>query len=301
MKILVKARGPYDFGLSCMIFSNGDPKIRNYDDEKFWQVLRVNSKLVYINVKSSGSVDEPVLIVELKSDSVISVEDRILIESIVSNIFNTDFNLKLFYSAVKNDEVMLRLSEELFGLKTPVTPTVFEALIDSIVEQQISLKAAHSIERRIIKTLGSALKIDGHVYYAYPTPMQIYNAPLSELRECGLSFRKGEYIRDLSKLIVSGELDLEKFREYRDIDDVISELCEIRGIGKWTAELTVLRGLNGLDSFPADDIGIRRAVSHYYCNDKRITSDDAREIAGKWGDWKGLAAFYLVIAEILNI
>jgi DNA-3-methyladenine glycosylase II len=212
-----------------------------------------------------------------------------------------DFDLTLFYKAVKNDEIMFKLIKRLFGLKNPTTPTVFEALVDSIVEQQISLKVAHSIERRIIKTFGSILNIESHVYYAFPTPDQLNNAPEDQLRGCGLSFRKIEYIKSISKLIVEGKLDLEKFKEYENIDQIIDELCKIRGIGKWTAELTVIRGLNRLDSFPADDIGIRRAISHYYCQDRKISSDEARKIAENWGKWKGLASFYLIIAEMANI
>jgi DNA-3-methyladenine glycosylase II len=63
----------------------------------------------------------------------------------------------------------------------------------------------------------------------------------------------------------------------------------------------MLRGLNRLDSIPADDIGIRRVISHYYCGERKISSNEAREIAKKWGKWKGLASFYLIIAEMMNI
>lgn len=301
MKTIIKAKRPYNFDLSCRIFSDGDPQIRKYEKMEFWQVLRVNNKLIYISVKSSGNVDKPELVFELKSNGNISDEDKELTLKIVSNIFNMDFDLSFFYESVKNDKIMFKLTKRLFGLKTPTTPTVFEALVDSIVEQQISLKAAHSIERRIIKTFGSTLNIGSHIYYAFPTPDQLNNAPEDQLRECGLSFRKIEYIKSISKHIVEGKLDLEKFKKYENIDKIIDELCKIRGIGLWTAELTIIRGLNRLDSFPADDIGIRRVISHYYCQDRKISSDEARKIAENWGKWKGLAAFYLIIAEMTNI
>ncbi|MGZ7117429.1 MAG: DNA-3-methyladenine glycosylase family protein [Methanobacterium sp.] len=301
MKTIIKPQEPYNFDLSCTVFRDGNPEIRNYDKGKFWQVIRANNKLIHIEVKSIGDVDKPELSVDMKSNSDISDDDKKSVLKKVSNIFNMDFNLKLFYETVQNDEIMFKLTKMLYGLKTPTTPTVFEALVDSIVEQQISLKAAHSIERRIIKTFGSTLNIGSHVYYAYPTPYQLNDATADQLRECGLSYRKVVYIKDISKFIVEGELDLDKFKEYKNIDKIIDELCKIRGIGKWTAELTVIRGLNGLNSFPADDIGIRRVISHYYCNDQKISSQEARNLAEKWGKWKGLAAFYLIVAEITNI
>jgi DNA-3-methyladenine glycosylase II len=94
---------------------------------------------------------------------------------------------------------------------------------------------------------------------------------------------------------------LSNSKKYDDVDKIISDLVKIRGIGLWTAEFVMFRGLNMLESLPADDIGIRRVISHYYCDDRRITSGEARILAENWGKWKGLAAFYLIIAEMANV
>jgi len=65
--------------------------------------------------------------------------------------------------------------------------------------------------------------------------------------------------------------------------------------------LTMLRGMQRLEALPADDLGLRRTISHYYCGEKPITSTEARKIAESWGEWKGLAAYYLIVAEMLGI
>jgi len=153
----------------------------------------------------------------------------------------------------------------------------------------------------MIKTFGGALNIGSDVYYAYPTHEQLNNATRDQLRECGLSFRKAEYIKDISKAVIEEKLDLEKFKEYSNIDQIIDELCEIRGVGIWTAELTVLRGLNNVEAIPADDIGLQKVISHYYNDGKKISSEDVREIAEKWGKWKSLAGFYLIIVELMDV
>ncbi|MDP3066384.1 MAG: hypothetical protein Q8N08_06555 [Methanobacteriaceae archaeon] len=137
------------------------------------------------------------------------------------------------------------------------------------MEQQISLKAAHSIENRLIKSFGSSVKMYGKTYYAYPSPDELSDLDLQQLRDCGLSFRKAEYIRDLSLNIVNQELNLESLEKRDNTEDMIEELCEIRGIGVWTAELSLLRGLGRLDAIPADDIGLRRVISHYYRDDQK--------------------------------
>jgi DNA-3-methyladenine glycosylase II len=301
MHIPMKARKPYDFDLSCRVFSDGDPQIRTYEKKKFSQVVRVANKLIHVGIESAGTIEDPELSVEIKSDEDISRAEREQTITLISAIFNLDFDLTLFYEGMKNDETMVTVTQQLLGLKNPTTPTVFEALVDSIIEQQISLKAAHHIERKIIKTFGSAITIGNHGYYAFPTPDQLNSAPVDKVRECGVSYRKAEYIKGISNGIVEGTLDLESFRGYENNDQILDELCRIRGIGKWTAELTAIRGLNRLELFPADDIGVRRVIAHYYCDDRKISSDRAREIAEKWGKWKGLASFYLIIAEMQDI
>ena len=130
---------------------------------------------------------------------------------------------------------------------------------------------------------------------------RVAGIPDSVFRECGLSTRKGEYISKISRSIVAGDLDLESFRRYRDTDEIIREMTKIRGIGKWTAELTIIRGIHKLDAFPADDIGLQRIISRFYRGGRKISAEEAREIASEWGAWKGLAAFYLDIAEHFNL
>ena len=182
-----------------------------------------------------------------------------------------------------------------------MTPTVFEALTDSVIEQQISLKAAHSIGNRLIRAVGKQLALDGTVRYCYPDPEILARTTDTTFRACGLTIRKGEYIRDISRLILAGDLDMEGFRQFPDTESVIGELVKIRGIGRWTAELTILRGLHRPEAFPADDVGVRRFISQYYLGGSRISPAEARTFAERWGAWKGFAAYYLEVADLLGI
>ena len=300
-RIEVTALPPFRFDLSCEIFASGDKQIRNYENGAFWQVIRINGKLCLSMVKSTGNVDEPKVIVELKSDRPITGEDTKTARAAVTALFNLNLDLKPFYETIKSDGIMAQVTRELWGLKNPTTPTVFEALVDSIVEQQISLKVANSLEHRIIKKFGDALDLKGTVCYAYPTPQQLASVTIDEFRQCGLSFRKAEYIKEASKLIKEGKLNLEKLRDYETSEKIIKELDEVRGVGVWTAELTMLRGMQRLEALPADDLGLRRVISRYYRDGKVISSAEARRIGEAWGAWKGLAAYYLVVADMKDI
>jgi DNA-3-methyladenine glycosylase II len=301
VKLEIASMPPFDFDLTARIFSNGDAQIRRYEAKKYWQVVRVGYKLVLITVSSGGSVERPCLSVEAKSDMPISDADKESILQTVCSLFNLEVHLDQFYEDVKNDAVMFALAQKLRGLKSPVTASVFEALVDSIIEQQISLDIAHGLERRVVKTFGDVLKTDGRIYYAFPRPESLATASVKRLRECGLSLRKAEYIQNASVLVKKGHLDLEVLKDRPDSDDIIAELDRVRGIWPWTAELTMIRGMRKYDVIPADDLGVRRCVSHYYCRDSKISAEEVRRIADRCGRWKGLASFYLIVAKNLEM
>jgi len=300
-KLFVAALPPFNFDLSAQIFASGDSQIRTYEKGIFRQAIRIDGKVALCSVGSAGTVENPKLLVELKTKSRLTAKQNEKAAETVKALFNLDFDLTAFYEDTRNDEVMARLTRKLFGLKSPTTQFAFEALVDSIVEQQISLKVANTFERRIIKKWGDALCTEGETFYAYPTPKSLAAATKQELRAVGLSERKAEYIKNAASLIVEGKLNLETLKACSKPDDIIKELDEVRGVGVWTAELTMIRGMQRLEALPADDLGLRRTIAHFYCNSKAITSSQAREIAKNWGTWKGLAAYYLIVAEILGI
>jgi DNA-3-methyladenine glycosylase II len=292
---------PFNYDLTAQIFSLGDKQIRSYTNGRFHQVLRIDGNLVLVKLNSNGMVEQPNLTVELKSNSRITRQDKLKAQEIIQCIFNLGFDLCSFYKDIENDHAMSQITRQLYGLKNPTTPTVFESLVDSIVEQQISIKVARTIEERLAKKFGDHLDVDGEAYFAFPTSQNIAVANISEIQQVGLSQRKAEYIQNAAKLIVDGKLDLEGLKNNGSAEQIIAELDEIKGIGVWTAELTMLRGMQRLDALPADDFGIRRVISRYYCDGRPIKTAEAREIAKAWGRWKGLAAFYLIIAEVKGV
>jgi DNA-3-methyladenine glycosylase II len=294
-------RPPYNFSLSAAIFSGGEPDIRTFREGMFRQVLDIGKTPLLAEVRSSGTTEHPKLSLTLRSDRPVSRADARRAREQVASLLSITDDLEPFYRAVAGDPILADLTVRLRGVKAPVTHTVFEALIDSIIEQQISLKAAHSIEARLIRTVGKQRVLDGTVWYCYPDPEILAGTADSTFRACGLTFRKGEYLRDTSRLILDGDLDVEGFRQEPDTEMIREELVKIRGIGRWTAELTILRGLHRPDAFPADDVGVRRFIAQFYRSGSKISAADARTFAERWGAWKGYAAYYLEVADLLGI
>ena len=293
---------PFDLDLSAQIFSNGDGRVQWYEDGVFSETVRLAGAPALIRVASQGTVDHPRLLVQVEPEDAFTEEDRekdrAAIEAVVVRLFNLNLDLLPFYEAVRSDRIMLQITRRLWGLHSPSTATVFEALIDSIIEQQISLKAAWSMQRRLIEAFGDSLTLLGRTYFTFPVPEKLAAASIEQLRACGLSGRKAEYVQGVAKLVQDG-LDLEGFRSWGE-QEIIEELSRIRGVGIWTAEMTMIRGMQKYDAFPADDIGLRRIIAHYYGGEK-ISGYEARQTASAWSGWRGLASFYLVMAEMLKI
>ena len=166
---------PFDFDLSASIFSGGDPRIRSYIDGAFRQAIRICGRLVLVTVTSEGKVGSPKLQVRIAPVPVQSDVSKAAGRAVTS-LFNLDLDLSPFITTVRDDAVMSVIARRLRGLKPPRTSTVFEALIDSIVEQQISLAAAHSIEKRVVRTFGDTLEIEGKTYFVFPTPGRLVDA-----------------------------------------------------------------------------------------------------------------------------
>lgn len=299
LKLTISPIAPFDFDLTTGIFSHGDDDIATYKDGKYSRVIRVDDKLILVEMKSTGTVEKPKLLVELKSDKRITDAEKRQTRKIIKSMFNLDLNLERFYAATNKDKTLARIANQLRGLKTPSTETVFEALISSIIEQQISLNVARHMEHNIVRAFGDVLRTDDRTFWAFPTPRRLASATIKRLRKLGLSQRKAEYIQSISRLVADGELDLEKLGA-EDVDEIIRQLDQIRGIGLWTAELTMLRGMHKFEVMPADDLGLRRVIAHYYCHDQKISSEEAREIGEKWEKWKGLASFYLIVADLME-
>jgi len=109
-----------------------------------------------------------------------------------------------------------------------------------------------------------------------------------------LSRRKGEYIINIASKVASREVNLESLI-HESNETVVETLSKFRGLGKWTAEMVMVRGMRKLDAIPANDIALQRLISHYYYSDKKITKKDMLRITeDRWGEYRGYAAFYLM-------
>jgi DNA-3-methyladenine glycosylase II len=161
-------------------------------------------------------------------------------------------------------------------------PDPYEALARAIVGQQLSTKAARSIWDRLVENLGGA----------FPPPADLLAADPERIRGAGLSRPKVGFLRDLAERVEDGRLDLAALVELAD-EDVVAALTEIKGIGRWTAEMFLIFHLGRPDVISTGDLGIRRAVQIAYGLDDLPGPTDLERIADPWRPHRTLACLYL--------
>jgi len=185
----------------------------------------------------------------------------------------------------EKDPVMAQAIERVGPCTLVPNPHLFETLVDAIVSQQISVKAADAILARLRR---AALGEAGGLI----TPESLLRLEEDALRAAGLSPQKMRYLRDLTERVSDGRLDLARLEELDD-EAVIEELVKVKGIGRWTAEMMLIFSLGRPDVLPVDDLGFVEGVREAYALEKRPTPKEMRERGEEWRPYRTFATWYM--------
>ena len=203
----------------------------------------------------------------------------------LSFVLGLDTDLDSFYAEI-NDSPFAFLIDEFNGLVVPASPGTYQALVETIAQQQVGFEFAQRTIANLVKLAGRQV---GDLH-AFPTPERIASLSEEELKTAKLGYRAG-YIKSLTELYLAKKLDLELWDW--GVDEAIRYLTKFRGIGKWSAELFLAYGLRK-NVYPAGDLGLRRGIAKIFGKRvKDVKEKDVREVIEPYGKWKGLLAFYI--------
>ena len=185
----------------------------------------------------------------------------------------------------KHDSILKRVIDKsgIIIIKPRNKKDYFKSLVRAIIGQQLSVKAAQTITNRFIALFRGK---------EFPTPEEIIKTRDTKLREAGLSSQKISYIKDLSKRVVSKEIDFGRIEKLED-EDAIGALIQVKGIGRWTAEMFLMFSLGRQDVFSHGDLGLKNAMKNLYGLRKHPSFKKTLEISKKWIPYRTLACRYL--------
>jgi DNA-3-methyladenine glycosylase II len=159
----------------------------------------------------------------------------------------------------------------------------YQELVESIISQQLSVKAAATITARFIESFGH-----------FPAPEEIVNREIDQLRSCGLSTQKANYIRDLAMKVIDGSVQFDHMGGLSN-QEIISELTAVKGIGEWTVHMFLIFCMGRLDVLAYGDLGVRTAIMRTYGLTQLPSPQDITQLAEKnhWHPYESVACWYL--------
>ncbi|MEO9276793.1 MAG: DNA-3-methyladenine glycosylase [Nitrososphaera sp.] len=182
---------------------------------------------------------------------------------------------------LQNDPILGKIIEQVGEFKLKKHNHHFAVLVESIISQQLATSAAEAIFGRF-KAL----------YPAFPTSADILSTRKTKLRSVGLSGMKIDYLKDLSKHVEEGRLEIKKLPKMSD-DEVISQLTQVKGIGRWTAEMFLIFSLGRLDVFPVGDLGLRKGVQMAFSLQELPKPKETEKYGERWRPYRSIATWYL--------
>ena len=177
------------------------------------------------------------------------------------------------------DPILADIIDRIGPIERLIDADLFSALINNIVGQQISMKAQETVWKRMIAAFGAV------------TPENLCRVSIEEIQQCGLSTRKATYIREAAEKVISGECDLEALKDMSD-EEVIAELSQLRGIGKWTAEMLLIFSMGRQDVLSWDDLAIHRGLRMVY-HHRKITKPLFQKYKRRYAPYGSVASLYL--------
>ena len=293
IRFVVVPELPYSLARTAERFTRFPEVVDRFDGREYRRLLPVG-RGVLLSVHQRGPDSRAVLEVRLEGAAARSSAARRAAERILARSLGATTPVSPFYRAHRADSVLGAPIRAFRGLRGAGVPTLWEALVTAVLAQQVNLKFAYDIRRELCLAYGPRARFHGGTYVGFPTPEPLARETLPRLRRFRLSRSKAVAIRGIARAFVSGELSEEMLAELSD-EEAIARLVALRGVGRWTAEIGLLRGLGRPDIFPAGDLGVVKYLAQGllgHATTSKAKEDDMRRFAERWAPHRGLALVY---------
>jgi len=293
----VHPRPPYDFALTAAVARFYCPFGTAHADGAWQRPIRIDGAPALLELRGTGTVEHPIVHARIHGPTGMDVDRaRAHVQRIIGGVLD----LTPFYQAAADERTLAETTARLRGLHTFQSDSLWEALAITVIEQQIALKQAQIAERWLIATYGDPVSVDDAPERAFPRPERIAALTVDDLRPLKITFIRMARLIDLARQIAEGRLDLEALRDL-PLDDAYARIRRIDGVGHWTAAWAFIRARGDFLAVGGADVALRAAVNHYVHGARgRIAVDAMHAYFKQFGDWAGLAQFYLLMRWALD-
>lgn len=292
MNLTIKPAAPFRLDFAAWVLRRVPVNAMDcWDGHTYSRLIQIGQTPVPVQVVQIGPPAEPVLHVTASVRT--SVKVRSATVAFLNRGLGLDLDLAPFHLFARQDKRLDSLVRPYVGFKPPRLASVFETLLTAIACQQLSLHVGITLLNRLCASHGE--NCGGH--HAFPRPEDLADAQPDDLKRLGFSGAKAKTILGAARAIVSGELDLESLAQL-DNASAFDQLLQLPGVGRWTAQYVLLRGLGRLDVFPADDIGGQNKLQRWLRLKTRPDYDKTNQLLRRWAPYQGMLYFHLLLDEL---
>jgi DNA-3-methyladenine glycosylase II len=257
------------------------------DDGEYRRAVYLEGQPALVTVRGEGSIDAPRLAVTVAADHVNAAIEQAARRT-VERVFATTTDLTGLETVFAKDPLLWPVWQRCRGFRPIALPDLFESIVWAITGQQITVAFAAKCKRAMTDRYGERLLVDGHEYVLFPPAANLARLDEADLIALQFSRQKARYILNLARRVVGGDFDIEALWSAPP-DEALLLLQGLLGIGRWTAEYVLLRGLGYPDSIPAGDVALQRAIGRAYYG-RPASEAEVRLVAEPWAPWRGYAA-----------
>ncbi len=298
-QLVIEPRAPFRLDLTAWALRRrGHNVIDCWDGRVYRRALALGEEAVALSVTQTGPIDAPRLAVALSGRHLDKRADATARRSL-DRLLGLTVDLSGFAAMAAEDPLLDQLTGRLRGLKPPRFPTVFEALVNGIACQQLSITVGIHLVGRLTAAYGRPVAADPEELRAFPRPADLASVTLDELNQMGFSAAKARTILEAAAAIADADLDLESLEQFDD-HTAVERLTSLYGVGRWTAEYVLLRGLGRLHVFPGDDVGARNKLKRFFDVDHPLDYDGIARLLARWHPYAGVIYFHLLLDSLIE-
>jgi len=259
------------------------------------RVLVVDGEPIEVEMAQTGGMATPAL--HLAWNGAPKRRARLETVALLEKMLSLDLDLDPFYTLAAADPRLAPLATRFRGLRPPRFAGLFECLVNAVALQQLSLAAGLTLLNRLARAFGARPAAPGSLQHAFPSAEELAAAQPGSIHELGFSRRKAATIVAIADAVSQGDLDLDSL-DADDDEHAVETLTRLPGIGRWSAEYTLLRGLGRLHVFPGDDVGARKSLARWLGLAEPLDYAGVRHAVADWRPFAGLVYFHLLLDRL---
>ena len=295
--LILKPIAPFRLDLTAWVLRRRKHNIIDrWDDGIYRRILTIDHNRVGIAIRQSGSLSKPTLRIKL-SGQALSAAQKTAVRQSIEKLLGIKINLTDFYKFSARDKNLGPVVEKYIGFKPPRYTSMLEAAVNGICSQQLSLTVAVVLMNRLAMACSEPVDNDGEPMYAFPSPEEIALLKMGQFKKMGFSTNKAKALLELAKSVSAGTVDLEGLETLSD-EEAVETLLKLRGLGRWTAEYLLLRGLGRLHIYPSGDIGLQNGLKRWLKLTGKMDSSAVRNVMAKWKQYGGMIYFHLLLEKL---